>query len=300
MLSSSWDKHYADDLANLSAQRHDGGGGDDDTVVPPSDLPSWFEDVGAPERVLDFLTSDTFPMSPNYNRSPQEGSPPPPPPSSVSVLDLGTGNGGFLLALRMEGHYAGPMVGVDYSPASVELARQLAGGYGGCGDIRFEVMDVMRDDATARDWWPAPATATATAAAGFDLVLDKGTFDAISLAPHQQSNRNRNRNRRPCQQFPARAARLVKPGGFFVITSCNWTEAEVVAWFTTDDNDDGDGDDDDDDSVAGKFEVWGTVPYPRFRFGGHEGQGVATVAFRRRGEEEERTGGGEGGGRERH
>ncbi|KAG6012596.1 hypothetical protein E4U41_005268, partial [Claviceps citrina] len=48
---------------------------------------------------------------------------PPPDRRDVSLLDLGCGNGSMLFALRERG-WSGRALGVDYSPQSVQLARQ--------------------------------------------------------------------------------------------------------------------------------------------------------------------------------
>ncbi|EEH05065.1 conserved hypothetical protein [Histoplasma capsulatum G186AR] len=186
----------------------DGGedGEDDDDDSDPGT--SWFAEHNAPEKVLRFLTSESFPLAPcsthndgnkNNNTQPQ-----PQPQPQPTILDLGTGNGSMLALLRDEGGFTGgQMVGVDYSPKSIELARRLhrgsAGrgrdgegdGYGG-GDrigadttttatstIRFEVWDVFDKRAVEElDWFPV-------ARGGFDIVLDKGTFDAISLSAEE-------------------------------------------------------------------------------------------------------------------
>lgn len=54
-----------------------------------------------------------------------------------------------------------------------------------------------------------------------------GTYDAISLSstPLPPSNLP------PAELYPLKLAPLVKPGGFFLITSCNFTEEEVRARF---------------------------------------------------------------------
>ncbi|KAL2819341.1 methyltransferase domain-containing protein [Aspergillus cavernicola] len=270
---------------------------------------SWFSEHNAPQKVLGFLTREGFPLAPcntlpstsarrrraraMKKLSEQERH------SQPSVLDLGTGNGSMLALLRKRGRFWGDMVGVDYSAKSVELARELqeskrheayqsdsdsdesdlgseTGAQDGAGggqaeeleeweDIRFEEWDILRsgDDLRAKklDWFPYEK-------GGFDIVLDKGTFDAVSLMAEKSE----------CERYPGIAGSLVRKGGFFVVTSCNWTEEEIVRWFTTSTSTTSTGDT---VSEAAKLVVWGRVQYPRFRFGGQEGQGVCTVCFQR-------------------
>jgi SAM-dependent methyltransferase len=221
--------------------------------------------VDAPARTLAFLTSSTFPLSPTYTTNEvAEASLKSPP----SVLDLGTGNGSTLFQLRLSGNFSGPMLGVDYSPKSIQLARALAKRYAStyparnqCAAIQFEVLDLIHDDPTTQPWWPSDA-------GGFDLVLDKGTFDAISLSSEAICSAN-GRQRQACEVYPGRVVGMVKPGGFLFVTSCNWTEEEVLHWFTKS------------EGTLGRLQVWGNVKYPKYKFGGQEGQGVASICFRR-------------------
>ncbi|KAK2793275.1 hypothetical protein FQN50_010015, partial [Emmonsiellopsis sp. PD_5] len=160
---------------------------DDDAFSDEDSDPgtSWFTEHNAPEKVLRFLTSASFPLAPcNINTntntlssstdSQQQKEQP-------TILDLGTGNGSMLTLLRDEGEFTGPMVGVDYSEKSIELARRLHahadGEGGGDASLRFEVWDVF-DPRPVREleWFPSAG------GGGFDIVLDKGTFDAISLS----------------------------------------------------------------------------------------------------------------------
>lgn len=198
------------------------------------------------------------------------------------LLDLGTGNGSQLALLRKKGGYRGEMVGVDYSRQSVELARELQRGRGhsayrsdseesddedegegesqtqtewGGTQIRFEEYDILNPVLQETlDWFPR-------ANGGFDIVLDKGTFDAISLSEEMVAEK------RVCERYPGIVVGLVRKGGFLVVTSCNWTEDEIVRWFV--------------EGTKEELKVWGRVEYPRFRFGGKEGQGVCTVCFQR-------------------
>jgi hypothetical protein len=64
-----------------------------------------------------------------------------------------------------------------------------------------------------------------------------------------------------CEPYPGIVRRLIWKGGFVVVTRCNWTEEELVAWFTRGDqaqNED-------------RLVVYGRVEYARFWFGGGGG-----------------------------
>lgn len=289
--------------ADLEAEAEEGAEADLNEEDDPGT--SWFSEHNAPQKVLRFLTRKSFPLSPkNTLRRGRDAQP--------RILDLGTGNGSMLALLRKRGGFAGDMVGVDYSAQSVELARELqrtrghsaywsddedeeeeeesdegedgedVEGEGGDLNaaiqaaketpIRFEEWDILNSTAllspSGTPISPPPTAKTLPwfpySAGGFDIVLDKGTFDAISLAEDAKATR-------VCERYPDIARRLLRKDGVLVVTSCNWTEEELVRWFV------GAGEAEDRDRLV----VWGRAEYPRFRFGGHEGQGVCTVCFQR-------------------
>ena len=129
---------------------------------------------------------------------------------------------------------------MDYVAASVQLARRVAAA-AGLEALRFEEDDVLQ---------------SAQPDACADLLVDKGTLDAVGLAPDGPVARRR---------YADTAARLLRPGGVFCVTSCNSTADELAAEFHGD-----------------RFQEIDRVrTYPVFRFGGHSGTRVATVAFRR-------------------
>ena len=97
---------------------------------------------------------------------------------------------------------------------------------------------------------------------GFDVVLDKGTFDAICLSEEKDG-----RGRRVCEGYRERVEGLVREGGIFLITSCNWTHEELRSWFEGDES-------------GLVYEA--AVKYPSFTFGGKTGMSVVTLCFRRR------------------
>jgi SAM-dependent methyltransferase len=242
----SWEAAYVREIRNYEED------GDDEGVV-------WFDESNAEDTVLKKLGEYDQQGRGLLNRE------------SCRFLDLGTGNGHMLFALREEededgAHWAGEMVGVDYSPASVQLARQVDvqrlatlnedededGGdqraHPSFAPIRFEQWDILTEE--AGDWLKG----------GFDVVLDKGTFDAISLMPYEPEARH------PCELYLEKVVPLVKPGFFLVITSCNWTKEELVDWLSP--NKDG-------------LILYDEAKYRTFTFGGRTGQSVVTVVFRR-------------------
>ena len=157
----------------------------------------------------------------------------------------------MLFLLREEGRFEGQMLGVDYSAQSVELCRKFAEDRRRClGDDCKEVLFAQ---------WDIMVEEELDVGNGFDVVLDKGTFDAISLCSETDE-----RGRRICEGYRERVERLVKIGGLLLVTSCNWTEDELKHWFT-----------------AGSLEAIGRIEYPVFSFGGQTGQSVCSVCFRR-------------------
>ena len=132
------------------------------------------------------------------------------------------------------------VLGLDYVAASVELSRRVAAA-AGLPALRFAEDDVLQ---------------SAQPDGCADLLVDKGTLDAVGLAPDGPAARKR---------YAATAARLLRLGGVLCVTSCNATADELAAEFQ-----------------GGAFcEIDRVRTYPVFRFGGHEGTRVATVAFRR-------------------
>ncbi|PHH79192.1 hypothetical protein CDD83_3892 [Cordyceps sp. RAO-2017] len=114
-------------------------------------------------------------------------------------------------------------------------------------DVVGGALDAVLDGAQARGW---------------DVALDKGTFDAVSLSGGRDGDGGR-----LCEGYAARVRDLVRPGGLFLLTSCNWTADELVRWFAA--------------PPDPAFAVVGAVPYRSFDFGGVRGQAISTLCFRR-------------------
>ncbi|XP_017047538.1 EEF1A lysine methyltransferase 2 [Drosophila ficusphila] len=177
----------------------------------------WF-DEDSQQRVIDWLLKQKVDKKSN-------------------VLDLGCGNGMFLVGLANEGY--DHLTGVDYSPKAVELAQNIAGD--NKLNITYKVADLTQ---------PQDELGT------FDVVHDKGTYDAVSLCPDNPKEKR--------ALYLKTVHKLLRTAdSLFVITSCNWTEEELEK------------------SFAEKFVKHHTIPTPTFKFGGKVGNVVTSVVFRK-------------------
>jgi SAM-dependent methyltransferase len=224
---SYWDAAYNTERQNFAANAADEG-----TI--------WFSDAGAEERMLSFL--EDLSDEGHIHKEDDGGD-----NTAARFLDLGTGNGHLLFALR-EDEWDGEMVGVDYSAQSVTLASSIRDAkVESYADIAFHEWDILSQPPGA--WLGS----------GFDVVLDKGTFDAICLSQEEDAQ-----GRRICEGYREKVEPLMKKGGRFLITSCNWTEDELKGWFG-----------------GGELQFEGKVKYPSFTFGGKTGSSVVTLCFKR-------------------
>ncbi|KAF8864092.1 putative S-adenosylmethionine-dependent methyltransferase of the seven beta-strand family [Acephala macrosclerotiorum] len=243
-------KEYWDNLYTTEISNH---------CLDPSDEGTiWFDDSSAEDKILSFLSEQICEnriLGPDTTRE------------NCSFLDLGTGNGHFLFSLRGAGEedyeeeegegWGGRMLGVDYSERSVEFAKRIARGKGfGENDegkeVEFKWWDLMSQD-------PVRVVLEGRNEKGWDVVLDKGAFDAISLSEEKDGQ-----GRRICEGYKERVVPLVRAGGIFLVTSCNWTEEELRGWFE-----------------GGELEYVDTIKYKSFSFGGRKGQTISSVCFKR-------------------
>ncbi|KAL7929975.1 S-adenosyl-L-methionine-dependent methyltransferase [Trichoderma chlorosporum] len=247
-----WDKLYTAELTNHAANPSDTG-------------TNWFDDSDAEGRIVAFLDGLTEDDQDVLER--------PLAKEDAALLDLGCGNGELLFALRDDG-WEGRMLGVDYSAQSVALARQIGetrdaeeqgeqeeegGEAAKTASVSFLEWDLLAGPLAADDA-SSPLSFAPSQERLFDIILDKGTFDAISLSAPDGVH--------PCETYRERLLRLLNPdGGVFLVTSCNWTEPELRSWFEEDED--------------GQLRVVGRVEYPTFTFGGLKGQTITTLCFRR-------------------
>ncbi|KAF9993171.1 hypothetical protein BGZ80_002825 [Entomortierella chlamydospora] len=210
------------------------------------------------------------------------------------VLDLGCGNGHLLLDLAELGFK--DLTGIDYSPAAIQLARAVATDKELDHVIKYEAVDFLAEKETLewRTQQAAAATTSSTEQAEpkkFMVLLDKGTYDAISL--HQKNKRdaaisaettaegvgeedetkpkddivlaeNDDNMEELADRYPKRVASMMHDDGCLLITSCNWTQAELIQRF------------------ANVFEYDSHIKYPTFTFGGVKGQTISSVIFKKK------------------
>lgn len=172
---------------------------------------------------------------------------------STTFLDLGTGNGQLLIGVRDAG-FQGHLTGIDYSEPSVEFAKKVV--------VENEDWDPEDDTYEFRhadflgsgDWSEKKE---------WDVVMDKGTLDAIALA--NITYKYQDTDLTGVELYPIRVAELVKSKGLILITSCNFTEEELIKIIESDK----------------RLKYFEKVEYPTFEFGGVKGQTVCTIAFRK-------------------
>ena len=156
-------------------------------------------------------------------------------PTPIRVLECGSGNGTLLLSFLTSPEDSDPqsfhLTGIDYSPQASVLAR----------GVEASRRETLKEDAEAEDLVVNPVPSAEWRVGDllrdeineqWDLVLDKGTFDALCLSDEPVLEDQE--QRLPSLLYPERIARLVVDGGFFLITSCNFTEEEIKRRWTRD------------------------------------------------------------------
>lgn len=222
----SWDRFYEKEIANFSENNLDTG-------------ENWFDDSDAERKVIEFFT-----------RLIEDGE----LDSSLKVLDLGTGNGHFLLELHEEAEEVEcnlELHGIDYSPKSIELARLVAAAKLPDENISYEVVDFIA----------AECQYLQDHRGQFDVVFDKGTLDAIALNNAPVAGFDKIAS----HVYPGQVVQLMHAGSVLFVTSCNFTEDELTRLVT--------------ENGANALEVWKRIEYPSIQFGGAKGLTICTLAF---------------------
>lgn len=190
----------------------------------------WFDDNDAEYKMVEFLKEYDGEYLIDEAKS--------------SVIDLGTGNGHLLFEL-FENEFGGKLTGVDYSQESINFAKDIAKSKDiPTSSLTFHQADIFQDD-----WNPGK----------FDIVLDKGTLDAIALSGLKVGP---DKNKSIVDIYSNVIDKLLPTNGVFLITSCNFTENELAEIVETD-----------------SIKLWEKLNYPVFEFGGVKGSPICTLAF---------------------
>ncbi|KAJ6609208.1 S-adenosyl-L-methionine-dependent methyltransferase [Mycena sp. CBHHK59/15] len=173
-----------------------------------------------------------------------------PPSQDASILEVGSGNGTLLFALVDAGYEPTRLSGIDYSADAINLASAIAATTNNCESIAFSLCDFLATDPPRLPHMEQ----------GWDLMLDKGTYDAIALAEKEEGGKS------PASRYPGRVAVLLKPGGMFLMTSCNFTEDELRANFETPET---------------GLVYHSRIQHRTYTFGGRSGSPCSSVAFKK-------------------
>lgn len=196
VIQTSWDQRYSDELTHFCESGLEGE--------------VWYVSCPTPIR-------SPTPSSVRFGEEPVENmvawaSTHIPPTTRPHVLDIGTGNGHLLFALVEAGYDASRLTGIDYSQGSVDLSAAIAKQRDedeapAYTDITFAVCDFLDPESSI----PPPGN-EGTGDGVWDLILDKGTYDAMSLMNKDEQGTL------PLEGYVPRVVRLLRPGGHFLIT----------------------------------------------------------------------------------
>ncbi|TRY55382.1 hypothetical protein DNTS_034403 [Danionella cerebrum] len=131
------------------------------------------------------------------------------------------------------------LTGVDYSKAAIELTENILE-VQGLNNVTVQMEDFLN---------------LSTEMKSFDVCIDKGTFDAISLSPEDREEAKK--------RYVASLRTVMRPNSFFIITSCNWTKEQLLQIFKH------------------GLELVHELPTPLFQFGGVTGNTVTALVFKR-------------------
>lgn len=154
----------------------------------------------------------------------------------------------FQEELEVELDYS--FTGMDYSPESVKFAQAICHKkYHDNSKFSFAQVDILQQNLFLTEH-------------KFDILLDKGTLDAIAL---NQDPLSQFEGKIGMEVYASQVSQMMREGSILLITSCNFTEPELVRIVTE----------------GTELEVWEGIKYPSFEFGGKKGSAICSIAFRR-------------------
>lgn len=142
-----------------------------------------------------------------------------------------------MMLIELSGEDYTNLTGCDYSEKSIELAKKIAKDQN--HDITFKIADLLTE-------------ASVLELGKFRIAHDKGTYDAVSLMEDAKEKRI---------VYAKNVANLMEDDGLFIITSCNFTEDELIK------------------SFDGIFVKHALIPTQIFSFGGKIGSVVTSIVL---------------------
>uniref|UniRef100_A0A0N5APZ8 Protein-lysine N-methyltransferase n=1 Tax=Syphacia muris TaxID=451379 RepID=A0A0N5APZ8_9BILA len=129
---------------------------------------------------------------------------------NARIIDLGCGNGSLLRRLKCKGFHC--LTGVDYCADAITLATSLSKGETkndeeASNNISFKVVDLLDPNMNL---------------SLYDVVMDKGTWDAMSLSEDCD---------RRLLLYRTLISQILDDHGIFIIFSCNFTRDELCKRF---------------------------------------------------------------------
>ncbi|KAL6928377.1 hypothetical protein ACO0SA_003116 [Hanseniaspora valbyensis] len=234
-----WDDFYDKEINNFKQDKNDLG-------------ERWFDDSDAEMKMIEFIMDEACETDTEIVfKNDQTG--------LSNFIDLGTGNGHLLFELINSCDFLelfienSRVTGCDYSSKSIEFANDIKNTKFADFEffqknVEFKVMDIFDDETIFKK---------------YEVVTDKGTLDAIALSGLSKYNKAADKEISLVDYYPYVIEKLLSKKGLFVITSCNFTQEELIKIIES----------------SGNLIYYKHVNYPSIEFGGIKGTTICTVAF---------------------
>lgn len=157
------------------------------------------------------------------------------PNTSSNIVDVGCGNGMLSVDLSRNGYTN--LTGIDYSEHAIALCKEIASKAG--VEITFLVKNILKEN---------------LGNGTYDVVIDKGTYDAINLNEDYLERR---------KAYINSIYNCLKCNGLLILSCCNWTNDEL------------------EDHFKDNYKILEVIPTPQFKFGGKVGTIVSSVVFQK-------------------